>query len=398
MSAVPKQHILIVGAGISGLCLAQGLKQAGIRCTVFEAEEGHTYRPREWTMIIHWSLPLLQKLLPVHLSDRIKQDASVDPSLDYNEYPNNMIRIYDGRTGQVLKDLPNEFGSLRVSRRKLRRLCSEGIDVQYGHVVHSVDYNSDHEVTATFTNGSKATGSMLIGADGVQSTVRECLFGRGNAAATSMPLAHVNTTFKYATAEQALHARSAHPVWSLMHHPQCFGLLSVQDAVDPTTPETWRFQLVLGWVADDNKDTVRKQIKERSAGVAEPYRSAILSIPEDVDIQFQNISFWIAEPWDTHGGRVTLSGDAAHPMPPYRGQGLNNAIQDSYNLLEAIERIETGGAQAEIVQQCSDEIAKRGAAETILSRETGLASADWERLTQSPLFRHSLNRVDGTEG
>ena len=394
MSATSRKHILIIGAGISGLCLAQGLKQAGIPHTVFEAEESHTYRPREWTMIIHWSLPLLQKLLPEHLSHRIKQDASVDPSLDYDAYPNNVVRIYDGRTGQVLKELPNESRSVRVSRRKLRRLCSEGIDVQYGHVVQSVEDSGDHEIIVNFTNGSQAKGSILIGADGVHSTVRDCLFGHGNAAVTSMPLAHVNTTFKYATAEQAVHARSAHPVWSLMHHPQCFGLLSVQDAEDPTRPETWRFQLVLGWLADGNKDDARKQMIERSANVAEPYRSAVHCITDDVDVQFQNISYWMAEPGDTHQGRITLAGDAAHPMPPYRGQGLNNAIQDSYNLLEAIRKVEAGGDRTEIIQECSNEIAKRGAAETVLSRDTGLASADWERLKQSPLFRHSLGRVD----
>ena len=397
MSAFSKQHILIVGAGIAGLCLAQGLKRAGIPYTVFEAEESHIYRPREWTMIIHWSLPLLQTLLPDHLAARIKEAASVVPSLNYNAYPNNVIRIYDGRTGKVLKELPIELESLRTSRRKLRHLCGEGIDVHYGHAVRCVEYSADQMVTATLTDGSKVTRSMLVGADGAHSTVRECLFGTGDATATSMPLAHVNTTFMYATAEQAIHARSAHPVWSMMHHPHMFSLLSVQDVVDTARPETWRFQLVVGWLADGSKDDLRRQIKERVAGVVEPYRSAILCIPDDVDIQFQNIRYWIAEPWDTYSGRVALTGDAAHPMPPYRGQGLNNAIQDSYNLVEAIKNIEAGGNQAEIIKKCSDEIAKRGAAETLLSRETGLASLDWDLFTSSPLFQHSLSRVDSTE-
>lgn len=129
-------HILIIGAGITGLTIAQGLQTSNIPFTVFEAEPQDLFRPREWTMGIHWSLENLEALLPEHLRDRLMADASVDPSLDYGECPNNCMRIYEGVEGSLVKEVGVRSGDggegrvLRVSRRKLRALCAEGIDVK----------------------------------------------------------------------------------------------------------------------------------------------------------------------------------------------------------------------------------------------------------------------------
>ena len=124
------QHVLIIGAGVCGLAIAHGLQKSGIPFTIFEAEGESTFRPREWTMALHWSIPMLESLLPDHLAARLKADASVDPCLDYNESPNNNISIFDGKTGKVVREIVIDGISLRVSRRKLRALCHEGIDVK----------------------------------------------------------------------------------------------------------------------------------------------------------------------------------------------------------------------------------------------------------------------------
>jgi len=128
-------HVLIIGAGITGLTIAQSLKSRNIPFTIFDAEPPSAARRREWTMGIHWGLPILDALLPEHLAERL-HEVSVDPSLDYGKYPNNAPRIYDGLSGKCVKELSikNDDGSegreMRVSRRKLRALCAEGIDVQ----------------------------------------------------------------------------------------------------------------------------------------------------------------------------------------------------------------------------------------------------------------------------
>lgn len=48
----------------------------------------------------------------------------------------------------------------------------------------------------------------------------------------------------------------------------------------------------------------------------QPFRTAILAIPDDTQVPYTPVNYWIAQPWDTQGGLVSIAGDAAHPMPP----------------------------------------------------------------------------------
>jgi 2-polyprenyl-6-methoxyphenol hydroxylase-like FAD-dependent oxidoreductase len=50
--------------------------------------------------------------------------------------------------------------------------------------------------------------------------------------------------------------------------------------------------------------------------IAEPFRSAYLAVASDPSVTFwcDRLAEWRTEPWDNRNGRVTLAGDAAHPM------------------------------------------------------------------------------------
>lgn len=77
-------------------------------------------------MGIHWAIPMLKNLLPEDLFARLNE-AQNDPSL--KPQPQDVFRMYDGRSGEILKELPVP-GMIRVSRRKMRAFCSQRIDVQ----------------------------------------------------------------------------------------------------------------------------------------------------------------------------------------------------------------------------------------------------------------------------
>lgn len=81
-------------------------------------------------MGIHWSLPLLETLLPDDLLARLNE-AQNDPSLEI--VPHDEIPIINGLTGNVMKALPIPR-NIRVSRRKMRAFCTQGLDVQVGRV------------------------------------------------------------------------------------------------------------------------------------------------------------------------------------------------------------------------------------------------------------------------
>lgn len=57
-----------------------------------------------------------------------------------------------------------------------------------------------------------------------------------------------------------------------------------------------------------------ENLKKKAATFAEPFRSANLWIPEGTPIHENKISYWMPIPWDDRNGRITLAGDAAHPM------------------------------------------------------------------------------------
>ena len=116
-------HIIIIGAGVSGLLLAQALKKNGIAFTIYEAEASATElrNQREWGMSIQWALPLLEKLLPQDLLDQL-QDASVDPHYICPD-EGNALPVYNVGTGELIKKVPL-VKMLRVSRSKFRALCA----------------------------------------------------------------------------------------------------------------------------------------------------------------------------------------------------------------------------------------------------------------------------------
>ncbi|MCJ1477622.1 hypothetical protein MMC13_006295 [Lambiella insularis] len=387
-------HVIVVGAGCTGLLVAHGLKKAGIKFSIYEAELEADYRPREWSMGVHWALSMMEKLLPADLHARLKE-AQTDPFLEAPEHDN--LPVYDGLTGEVMRTLAVPR-TIRVSRRKLRAFCSQGIEVQYGHRITEIHYGEHGAgVTAVFANGEKVSGSIIIGADGPRSSVRDLLVGRENAKVTPLEVVHVNVAVKYNDAERSRFVRSTHPTFSMVAHPECFGFISVQDVPDLEKPETWRFQIVTSWLGtrDPSLDNAGrlKQVKEKAKVLPEPFRSANLWMPDDTLITYDQLGYWIPIPWDNRDGRVTLAGDSAHAMPPHRGQGLNHAICDVSNVVTAIENVRDGKTSLkDAISAYDEEVVPRGKDEVLVSRQSAFMLLEWSQMENSPIMQRSLER------
>ena len=81
-------------------------------------------------MSIHWSRPFLETLLPEDLLERLPE-AQVAPSLSFGSAraEGYTVPFYNGKTGDHIVELPMK-NNVRVSRRRFRNLCSEGIDIK----------------------------------------------------------------------------------------------------------------------------------------------------------------------------------------------------------------------------------------------------------------------------
>jgi 2-polyprenyl-6-methoxyphenol hydroxylase-like FAD-dependent oxidoreductase len=328
-----EMHVLIIGAGITGLILAQALKQNGIRYTIFEKENSLNVRSNEWTMAIHWSLERLETLLPPAIYANMEK-ASCNPAVPIDaggNYP-----IIHGETGNMLAGVPYKRG-LRVPRSKMRKLCGEGIDIQYGKHLSDVEFGPDgNGVTATFTDGTSVSGNIIVGADGTRSRVREIALGSvEKAATTAFPIWHMNLTVCYGDAEKARYVRSEFPTSFLALSQRSFhAFQSISSMPDgPDHPESWIFHLAMAWRGEARHDLSYAErlaiIKEKAAGLAEPARSSFMWIPEGTQVHKADISYWVTEPWNNRQGRLTLVGDAAHPMPPckYIREPLRFAVE-----------------------------------------------------------------------
>ncbi|EOD45326.1 putative fad binding domain-containing protein [Neofusicoccum parvum UCRNP2] len=391
MDVAHPPHVLVIGAGITGLLIAQGLKKNGIQCTVFEAEPSAShYRPREWGMSIQWGLPLLRDCLPDELYDRL-YTAAVDP---YFEPPDpGVLPTLNGATGELLKNVPL-LRMYRVSRRKFRLFCTEGIQVEYGKLLKDISYETENTVTATFEDGSTAVGTLLVGTDGAQSVVRTHIFGAEKARASTVPISAVNLHVKYNDAEKSKFVRQCHPVMTMGIHPDGYWLwISIQEVPDPDDPATWTFQLQTTWKRREGEEVASlENLKKKAETFGEPFRSANLWIPEGTKIYENRISYWEPIPWDNKNGRIVLAGDAAHPMTFQRGQGMNHGIADASKLTKCLKAAATGDAtwqsavdeyQAEMIDRAGDEVRT--------SFENTEMLHDWSRMQDSPIMQRGGN-------
>ncbi|KAG6986557.1 prenyltransferase phnF [Physcia stellaris] len=392
-------HAIVIGAGITGLLTCQGLKKAGIRYSNFERDVSMNYRSNEWTMAIHWARPLLEQILPTEIFSKLAAIAcNPVAGVHSGDYP-----IINGDTGDLIIGVPYKDG-LRVARSRMRALCAEGIDTQHGKTLVDVAFNeSGKGVIATFSDGTLVSGDMIIGADGPRSRIRETAMGSAEqAAVTKFPIFHTNMTVSYGDREKALYVRQKFPTSYLALSPRSFhAFQSISSMPDgPDHPETWKYHMAMAWLGEsDNKMSYPERlalIKSRAKEMGEPARSAFMWLPDDTEVHKADISYWISQPWNNRDGRLTLVGDAAHPMPPYRGQGLNHCICDVSHIMEGLQGVRDGQtALADAVAAYEKEMIPRGKEEVSCSVENGLTLHDWNKIKESPVFKRGFKPMDG---
>lgn len=202
----------------------------------------------------------------------------------------------------------------------------------------------DVGVIAHFADGTSVHGSIIIGADGPRSKLREIAVGNAeDAATTKFQIFHTNMTVCYNDAEKALFVRKQYPTSYLalseksfhafqssksrlfphsFWHPYLtwvhYTVSSMPDG--PEHPESWIFHMAMAWrgQVDDNLSYKERLalIKDKAKGLGDPARSAFMWMPDDTEVHKADISYWVPRAWNNHQGRLTLIGDAAHPMPP----------------------------------------------------------------------------------
>ncbi|MGK5442640.1 FAD-dependent oxidoreductase [Micromonospora sp. URMC 105] len=170
MSSRPP-HVLVIGAGTGGLCLAQGLRRAGIRVSVYER-----YRTRGEGLLGYrvgigpTGSRALRDCLPPELFDTYRVTCARAPR--YFNVVTQRLRQTASFTLRPDTDPVNTERS--VARMTLRQVLLTGMEdvVHFDKTFTRYEQRDDGTVTAYFADGTSATGDLLVAADGTHSAVR----------------------------------------------------------------------------------------------------------------------------------------------------------------------------------------------------------------------------------
>ena len=305
--------VLIAGAGIGGLALGCALKRAGIAFEIFEraptlgvAGAGIAIQTAAMLALRHVGLDVAVARVGHELKRGTGKNAA----------------------GALLHSTPlDEFDapSIAIHRARLQATLLSAVD---GSSIHTgrelVGYEQDEQgVQALFKDGSRASGTLLIGADGLHSAVRRQLLG-------DTPLRYAGYTSWRGVAPVA-GLSPAHEVIEIWGRGLRFGIVPIAD------DETYWFAVANAPAAESDPDH-RATLFERFASFGEPARALLEATPGQrilrTDIQGRKpVSSWSK-------GRVCLLGDAAHPTTPNLGQGGCMAIEDAVVLAHYLAKHE----------------------------------------------------------
>ncbi|CAK7231533.1 hypothetical protein SBRCBS47491_007963 [Sporothrix bragantina] len=377
-------HVLIVGAGIGGLFLAQFFRKQGISFSIFERDASPDARFPGWAIGLNM-LDDFESFMP----DDVPSLRTANHLLPL-DLPSQFIMYPPGGARIGVEDTP-KTPCVRVNRKKLRSLLLTGVPVQWGKKVVRVDEDrTATTVTAHFEDGTSATGGLLVGADGTWSKTREQVLGRSNTETLeAMPMAMISgeTTIKNDGDEEegflAKQLRLAHSSYIAIRPGNTF--FCGVDQVSPSGDGAnfYWFLYMRDDTAADADHWLRTATKEekyaRVLDVTEslqmdPRHTEIVrrGSPDDVTEAFSLYYDAIIETLPVQGRRILLIGDAAHPTTPFRGEGGLMAIKDALQLSNLLGEAATSGLDATTLQSrleaFQDDVTKRGAAVVQMSR------------------------------
>src|ERR1043165_5151741 len=159
--------VLVIGGGTGGLCLAQGLRQAGVDVQVYERSRTRTERLQGYRVHINpHGATALHDCLPPRLWQRFVDTCGQSGGAYgfLTERLSELVLIEDELTSG-----PDAVSSHHsVSRITLHQVLSTGLaDVlHYDKEFVRYEQNPDGTVTCHFADGSTATGDVMVGADG----------------------------------------------------------------------------------------------------------------------------------------------------------------------------------------------------------------------------------------
>jgi len=318
MTFVLDGPVAIIGAGIGGLTAALSLQHFGVPVRVFEQAQafrevgaGVTITPNAMNALNFLGIgPALAEQAGETLQYFVRSAAD-SRELERGPDPGSFV---------------TEFGApyCNLHRADLHgtlagAVCRNDPDaITLGFRLDDVEQDGDN-VVARFSDRSAFAAPALVGADGGASAVRNVVFGGQSASYTG----HValRALVPYTQVPPAI-IEDPYVLYvgagrSLIHYP--LRSQATMNLLGNAQVEEWQAE---GWAIP----ATVKEFLSLFDDFPEPVRELIAAVPEADLFKWGLRDREPLEKWTR--GRVTMLGDAAHPMTPYLGQGACMAIED----------------------------------------------------------------------
>jgi 2-polyprenyl-6-methoxyphenol hydroxylase-like FAD-dependent oxidoreductase len=346
-------HVLIVGGGLGGLCLAHGLEKAGISVSVHERDRSARFRSQGYRLgVKEAGAHALRDCLPAALFD-----LCVSTSIRQATRMVFTDEQLEPRFARPVPQITPGLAGFGVNRLTLREILLAGLDdvVQFGKIFERYEHAADGRIRAHFADGSHATGDLLVGADGSNSTVRRLLLPEAMLEDLHWAI-YGRTPIIAGTIEEVPDVlvdtfnRVIGPAGATIAVATCRTLEPIADAVARIAPGlrltpqpdyfSWTMPLIDERYRDADAATLHRLAGDLVAGWHPAVRGLVARAEVPATFQVCVRSARPVEPWNTTN--VTLLGDAIHTMSPGRGDGANIALQDAQLLCRALIDVRAG--------------------------------------------------------
>jgi len=323
-----KPRIAIVGAGLGGISAALLLRQEGLDATLYE------------------QAPAFARLgAGIHVGPnvmKIMRRLGLEPAMEAMGSHPDYWYSRNWNDGAVLAQIPlgdyarRTYGAsyLTVHRGDFHQLMVDAVPtgaIRYDKRLTLID-DRGHDVVLGFADGTTAEADIVIGADGVNSVMREHMLGAEAPRYTGY-VGH------RAVFPASLLTRFNMPFddcvkwWSEDRHMMVYYVTENRDEYYYVTgvPQA-EWDMTKAWVPSS-----QEEMREAFAGYHPMVQALIDACPEITKwplLERDPLPLWSR-------GRLVMLGDACHPMKPHMAQGAAMAIEDAAMLARAFKAVGT---------------------------------------------------------
>jgi salicylate hydroxylase len=320
--------VAIIGGGIGGLCAAHCMRAEGVEATVYEQAR----ELREVGAGLRITPNATRILERLGLAQALASCAVRTEKLVYRRWQDGRILA----SQELGERIQSRYGApyYHLHRADLHQAIAAGVaaQIRLGKKCSGLKSNADG-VEIRFQDGSSAMADVVVGADGIHSTVREHMLGpdaprfSGDVSYRGLVLSERRPEWAAALAQNIWVGANRHFVqtYAGKRYVNFIALVPGEES-----KESWSAQGDIG------------ELKRYFEG----WDPRIHDLIDGADAVMR-WSLYDRDPLERWtSGRVTLLGDAAHPMLPYLGQGAVQAIEDAALLARCLARARGGAPEA----------------------------------------------------